>query len=322
MRLTPWIAALGFMVPWMAWSQAPAYPAKPVRVVVPFAPGGVFSLLPRLMGARFQEATGQPFVVESRPGANGFIGSEVVARSAPDGYTIVLATHSTHVLSVYLYKDVPFDPVRDFTPLSAAAEPTQCLLVHSGLPFKTVSDLISFGRKNPGKLSYGSSGTGGGLHLMGVMFGLASGVEMVHVPYKGSAQAMQDVVGGNIEMAFGATANCQAAAATGRARLLAVMEQSRNRHFPSVPTMAESLPSYQKPPGFYGYFGPANLPPAILRRLGTELVRAVKAPEVSEKLDELSTIVIGNTPEEFAVMQKEALVTYATVIKLAGLKPE
>ena len=324
MSLSRWIACVALVASANAAAQtaAPAYPAKPVRVIVPFAPGGVFSLLPRLMGARFQEATGQPLVIESRPGANGFIGSEAVARSAPDGYTLVLGTQSTHVLSAYLYKDVPFDPIKDFTPLSASAEPTQCLLVHSALPFKTVTDLIDYGKKNPGKLSYGSSGTGGGLHLMGVMFSLASGVDMVHVPYKGSAQAMQDVIGGNIEMAFGATANCQAAVASGKARMLAVMEQTRNTHFPSVPTMAESLPSYQKPVGFYGYFGPANMPAPVVRRLGSELVKAVRAPDVKDKLDELSTIVIGNTPEEFSAMLKQAFTTYATVIKLAGLKPE
>jgi tripartite-type tricarboxylate transporter receptor subunit TctC len=296
--------------------------AKPITMVVPFPPGPALDLVARLVGNKMGEALGQTVVIDNRSGANGTIGSSAVARAAPDGYTLLGATAGTHVTAVHLLKNLPYDPLKDFTPIVAAVEPVTCLVVNSAVPVNTVEELIAYAKARPDELSYGSSGVGSVFQMMGELFNQTAGVRIKHVPYRGVAPAMQDVVSGHIPMVFISVSNAVPAMQSGRVKILAVLEPTRYAKLSDVRSMSEIVPAFQKPSSWFGFFGPAGLPREIVTRLNAEMVKALKAPDVVAKLDDNGMAVIGGTPEQFAALMQDGIGRYGAIIKAAGIQAE
>jgi len=303
-----------------AHAQAPAYPTKPIRWVVPFAPGGTTDILARTVGEKLAIALGQPVIIENKPGAGGGVGAEFVAKAAPDGYTIMGGTISTHAINASLYKNLPYDPIKDFVPIVLLARVPNMLVVNVDIPAKSVPELIALLKANPGKYSFASSGNGTSQHLSGELFKSMSGTEMQHIPYKGSPPALQDVVGGQVTMTFDNITTAWTLAKAGKLRALAVTTASRSAVAPDVPTLAESGLAGFEVSSWQGVFAPAGTPPDIVRRLNAEIVKILNTPDVKEKLVSLGLDVGGNTPEEFLVMVKAEVVKWADVVKKSGAK--
>jgi tripartite-type tricarboxylate transporter receptor subunit TctC len=316
-----WLAS--FCVVGVDTAVAQTWPtARPVTMVVPFPPGPALDLVARLVGGKISDALGQTVVVENRSGANGTIGSSLVARATPDGYTLLAATAGTHVTAVHLMKHLPYDPLKDFAPIVAAVEPVTCLAVHSTVPVDTVEELIAYARSHPDELSYGSSGLGSVFHMMGELFNQTAGVRIKHVPYRGVAPAMQDVISGHIPMVFISVSNAIPAMQTGRVKILAVLEPTRYPKLPQVRSMSESVPAFQKPSSWFGFFGPAGLPREIVTRLNIEMVQALNASDVRGKLEDNGMTVIGGTPEQFGALMQDGIVRYGAIIKATGIQAE
>jgi tripartite-type tricarboxylate transporter receptor subunit TctC len=326
MLFRTFVAALA-AVPLIALVQsfpalAQAWPSKPIRLVVPYPPGGSTDLLARTIGQKVGESLGQTIVIDNRAGAGGMLGSDMVARSSPDGYTILLGTGATHGLTLLLSKTVPYDPVRDFTAITAAVEVPIILCVHPSIPGTTATDLVDWAKKNPGKLAYGSSGTGSPQHLSGELFKHVTGIDMVHVPYKGAAPAVQDLIGGQIPAVFTTLSTALPHIRGGKIRVVGFVEARRQPSVPEIPTIGESIPGYAMPASWLGFFGPADLPEAILKRTNAEIVKAVQSPEVRAKLEAAGMPVVGTSPEEFARMVREDIETFRKIVAAAGIKPE
>jgi tripartite-type tricarboxylate transporter receptor subunit TctC len=318
-------AALSGLLPLAANGPAlaQAWPtAKPITMVVPFPPGPALDMVARLVGGKLSAAVGQTVVVDNRTGANGTIGSNAVARAAPDGYTLLAATAGTHVTAMHLMKNLPYDPVKDFTPIMAAVEPATCLVVNASLPVNSVQELIAYAKANPGKLSYGSSGVGSVFHMMGELFNQTAGVKIAHVPYRGVAPAMQDVIGGHIPMVFISVSNAMPAVRQGSVKILAVLEPARYAKLANVPSMSEIIPEFRKPSSWFGFFGPAKMPPEIVARVNANMRKGINAPDVRAKLEASDFAVIDGTPEEFAALLKDGIERYGAIIKAAGIPPQ
>ena len=312
------VAAIG--IPATALPQA--FPTKAIRVIVPFPPASGLDTMGRLVSIKLADAFGQAVVVENRAGANGMIGSELVARAAPDGYTLLTGTSSTHASSPFSIKNLSYDPVKDFTPITAGVTTTIVLAAATSLPVNSVKELLDYAKKNPGKLTYSSSGTGGALHMVAEMFKSSFGIDILHVPYKGSAPAILALASGEVTLAFNGTSESVALARAGKIKILAVAEPKRYVHLPDVPALAEVLPGYERPPGWFGFFGPPGMQRSVLSRLNTEIVKALNTPDVHEKMDQIGLTVIGNSPEEFAALLKRSIELYGQAAKLAGVRPE
>jgi tripartite-type tricarboxylate transporter receptor subunit TctC len=303
-------------------AHAQSWPSRPITMVVPFPAGPALDLVARTVGAKIATALGQPVVVENRTGANGTIGSNGVARAAPDGYMLLAATAGTHVTAVHLTKNLPYDPIKDFTPIIAAVEPVTCLAVSASLPVNSVPELIAYAKEHPNELSYGSSGVGSVFHLMGELFNETAGVKIKHVPYRGVAPAMQDVIGGHIPMVFIAVGNAEPAAKTGQAKILAVLEPARYPKMADVPSMSEIIPAFRKPSSWFGFFGPPGLPAPIVSRLNAEMGKALNEPDIKQSFDANGYAVIGGTPDQFAALLKDGIKRYGDIIKAAGIEPQ
>jgi len=297
-------------------------PSRPITMVVPFPPGPALDLVARLVAKKIEGPLGQTVVVENRTGANGAIGSAAVARAKPDGATLLAATAGTHVTAVHLVKSLPYDPVKDFTPIVAAVEPVTCLAVHPSLPVNSVPELIAYAKAHPNELSFGSSGVGSVFHLMGELFNETAGVKLNHVPYRGVAPAMQDLLGGHIPMVFIAVANAEPAAKAGQVKILAVLEPTRYAGLPDVPSMSEFIPAFRKPSSWFGFFGPAGLPAPVVARLNTEMNKALHEPDIMQNFHANGYDVIGGTPQQFADLIKDGIARYGAIIKAAGIQPE
>jgi tripartite-type tricarboxylate transporter receptor subunit TctC len=305
-----------------ATAAAQPYPAKPVRLVIPFPPGGSNDVVGRVIAAQLTDRLGQTVIVDNRGGANGMIGSTLVAHAAPDGYTLLAATPASHVTAVHLMKNLPVDPVKDFTPIMAAVEPVTALVVNAELPVNSVPELIAYAKANPGKLSYGSSGIGSVFHLTGELFNRTAGVNITHVPYRGVTQPMQDTAAGHIQVVHISLSSARGALASGKAKVLAILEPQRYPKMPDVPSLTEIVPGFRKPSTWFGFFGPAKLPPDILARLSTEMRKAILAPDVRSKLESQDLIIIADTPEQFAALQKQGIEQFGEIIKAAGIEPQ
>jgi tripartite-type tricarboxylate transporter receptor subunit TctC len=299
-----------------------AYPAKPIRLVVPYPPGGSTDLLGRTVAQKLSEAMGQQVVVENRPGAGGTIGSVAVARAAPDGYTFLLGTGGSHTSIPFFSKNVPYDALKDFTPLTAAVVVPIALAVHPSVPAATAKEFVDYARKNPGKLSYGSSGLGSPHHLAGELFNQTAGTDLIHVAYKGAGPAMQDLVAGQIPAVFTTLSTALPQMRAGRIKVLGVVEAKRALAAPEVPTIGESVPGYAMPDSWLGFFGPPGLPGPIGQRLSAELVRALTAPDARARLDAGGLQVVATSPEEFTAMMKREIEVFRTITAKAGIKPE
>jgi tripartite-type tricarboxylate transporter receptor subunit TctC len=318
-RMILGLLALGLALP-VATAHAQPWPSKPIKWVVPFAPGGTTDILARTVGEKLSVALGQPVVVENRPGAGGGVGADYVAKAAPDGYTLVGGTISTHAINASLYKSLPYDPVKDFVPITLIARLPNLLVVNPNVPAKNVGELIALLKANPGKYNFASSGNGTSQHLSGELFKSIAGVEMQHVPYKGSPPALQDVVAGQVTMTFDNITTAWPLAKAGNLRPLAVTTAQRSAVAPDVPTMQEAGLAGYEVGSWQGVFAPAGTPPEIVRRLNTEIVRILRMPEVRDKLIGLGAEPVGNSSEEFAAMVRSEVAKWADVVKRSGAR--
>jgi tripartite-type tricarboxylate transporter receptor subunit TctC len=311
------LSSMALMVSQLAFGQA--FPAKPVRVIVPFPPGGV-DVVARPIVNKMGELAGQPFVMENRAGANGIIGSEFVMRAAPDGYTLLVTTSSTLITSLFLSKNVPFDPVRDFTPVGSMYEGVQLLAVRSGLPVNNVRELVEYAKKNPGKLTYATSGIGSAFHFMGEAFKQMTGTDILHVPYKGTGPVAVAIVSGEVDMAFPSYGNL--AGNVAKVKVLAITDPKRYEKHPEVPTVAETLPGFRRIPGWIALFGPAKLPPPLVERLNTEMRKAMASPDIQATLDRNDSIDISGPASDLAASVRSTFELSAKLAKSIGIKPE
>ena len=299
---------------------AQAWPAKPIKYVVPFAAGGTTDILARTISEKLSVALGQPVIVENKPGAGGGLGAAEVAKAAPDGYTIMGGTISTHAINATLYKSLPYDPVKDFAAITLIARVPNMLVINNDIPAKDVAELIALMKANPGKWSFASSGNGTSQHLSGELFKGMAGVDMQHIPYKGSPPALTDVMGGQVSMTFDNITTAWPLAKGGKLRALAVTTAKRSPVSPEVPTLAESgLPGYEIG-SWQGVFAPAGTPPDIVKRLNTEIVKIINSPDVQKKLLELGAEPVGNSSEEFTALVKTEVVKWGDVVRKSGAK--
>jgi tripartite-type tricarboxylate transporter receptor subunit TctC len=303
-----------------AGAGAQTYPAKPIRLVVPFPPGGTTDILAREVGQRLSQAFGQSVVVDNRPGAGGNIGSELVARSAPDGYTLLMATVGTHAINPSLYAKMPYDHVKDFAPVVLVASVPNVLEVTPSLPVYTVADLIKLAKEKPGQINFASSGSGTSIHLSGELFKAMAGVDMTHVPYKGSAPAIADLIGGQVQVMFDNLPSSLPQIKAGKLRAIAVTSAQRAPALPEVPTIAESgLPGFEAS-SWFGLVAPAGTPPAIIARINAEVNQWLQSPEAKEKLLAQGAAAAGGSPEQFAAYIRAETEKWARVVKASGAK--
>ena len=300
--------------------SAQSYPTRPIRLVVPFPAGGTTDILAREAGERLSATLGQPVVVDNRPGAGGNIGADLVAKSASDGYTLLMATVGTHAINPSLYSKMPYDHIKDFAPVVLVAGVPNVLEVTSSLPVNSVADLIKLAKEKPGQLNFASSGNGTSIHLSGELFKSMAGVDMTHVPYKGSAPALVDLVGGQVQLMFDNLPSSLPQIKAGKLRAIAVTSAQRAPALPNVPTIAESgLPGYEAS-SWFGIVAPAGTPPAVINRINAEINQWLRAPETAEKLLAQGAIAAGGSPEQFAAHIRAETDKWAKVVKASGAK--
>jgi len=303
-------------------ARAQRFPDRPVRIVVPYPAGGTTDILARLVGQKVGERLGQPFVIENRSGATGVIGSEHVARAAPDGHTLLMGVNGPITISPAFRRDMPYEPLRAFAPVTLVASVAKLLVVNPQLPVRNVAELVAYAKARPGQLSFASSGTGATGHLAGEMFKLRAGIDIVHVPYRGGAPAMADVIAGRVAMQFEVLTQLLPQVQAGQLRALAVTSAERLPTLPDIPTVAEQgFPGFESRTWF-GLLAPAGTPPAIVRRLRDEVVQVLTAPEMVQFLREQGADPIGNTPEQFAAFLREDTERWADVVRRSGARME
>ena len=303
-----------------ATAVAQPYPTKPIRIVVPFPPGGATDLLARDVAPKLTEAWGQSVIVDNRPGAAGNIGSELVAKSAPDGYTLEMGTVGTHAINASLYAKMPYDHVKDFVPIILVAGVPNVLVVNPAVPANSVAELIAYAKANPGKVNFASSGAGTSIHLSGELFKVMAGVQMTHIPYKGSAPALQDLLGGQVQLMFDNLPPSLPHIKAGKLRALAVTSATRAPALPDVPTLAESgLPGFEAS-SWFGLVAPAGTPPSIVAKIDGEVAKWLATPEAKEKLSKQGANAFGGTPEDFAKHITAETAKWAKVVKDSGAK--
>jgi tripartite-type tricarboxylate transporter receptor subunit TctC len=298
--------------------DAPAYPSHNMTLIVPFAPGGSTDILARLVAGYLQQSLGQPVVVENRDGASGNIGSAIVARAAPDGYTFLFNTMSVHTMNQALFASMLFDGVKDFAPIALLAYVTNTMVVHPSVPAKTVSEFIAYAKANPGKIAYASAGTGSTNHLCGALFEKMVGLHMVHVPYRGGAPAVTGIVAGECQLFFTAGTQSLPHVKAGELRLLAVTEGKRSALLPDVPTVGETVPGYEMSV-WYGAFGPAGMPKAIVDMLNAEISRILFLPDVKTTMANIAVEVAHMTPEELGALTRRDAAKWGALIKELGI---
>ena len=296
-----------------------AYPDKPITLVVPWAAGGSTDILARAIGEQLSRSMGQPVIVENRAGASGNIGSLLVAKAKPDGYTLLIGSMSTHAMNPALIPSMPFKGADDFTPIALVANVINTMVINPSVPAKTVPELIAYARANPGKLAYASAGGGSTNHLSAEMFKKAAGIEMLHVPYKGGAPAVLDTVGNQTQVLFSAGTQTLPHVKSGKLRLIAVTEPKRSALLPDVPTVAETLPGYEMSV-WYAAFGPAGMPRDLVSKLNAEINRALAVPEVRSRMEAMGVDVISSTPEQLTETLKRDTLRYTRVIHELGIK--
>jgi len=301
-------------------SHAQDFPRRAITLILPFSAGGVTDQVARLVAGKVADNIGNPVVVENRPGGGGQIAAGAVKQAPPDGYTLLVGDIGTHAINASLYNKLPYDPVKDFVAITLIARVPNMLVVNPSIPANNVKELIALLKANPGKYSFASSGNGTSQHLSGELFKTMAGVDMQHIPYKGSPPALQDVVGGQVAMTFDNITTAWPLAKAGKLKALAVTTVTRSSIAPDVPTLAESgLPGFEVG-SWQGVFAPAGTPPEIVKRLNAEILKILKLPDVSEKLVGLGAEPVGNTSEEFTAMVKAEVVKWADVVKKSGAK--
>jgi tripartite-type tricarboxylate transporter receptor subunit TctC len=308
--------AFATLIPQLALAQS-AYPARPVSFIVPYAPGGNGDIVARILGQRLAPVIGQPLIVDNRAGAGGNIGAEYAARQAPDGYTIMLGTN-THAINMSLYAKVNYDFARDFAPISMITSAPLVLIIHPSVPARSVKELIAYSRANPGKLNYGSGGSGSSGHIAAELFKTMSGADMVHVPYKAVAQYMSDLVGGQVQVAFNASTTSVAMAASNKVIALGVTSAKRSELAPGMPTVAEMGVAGYDATIWQGILAPAGAPGAIINKLNRDIVTLLGLPEVKEQFKKQGADAAPSTPEEFGAYIRSEIPKWAKVVKASG----
>jgi tripartite-type tricarboxylate transporter receptor subunit TctC len=298
------------------WAQT--YPARPISLLVPWAPGGSTDILARIVATHLHQSMGQPVVIENRTGASGNIGTGAVARAAPDGYTILFNTMSVHTMNHALFATMPFDGMKDFSPITLLAYVTNTMVVHPSVPANTVAEFIAYAKANPGKIAYASSGPGSTNHLCAALLERMAGIEMLHVPYRGGAPAVADTVGGQVQLFFTAGTQSLEHVKAGRLKLLGVTEAKRSPLLPDVPTVAETVPGYEMTV-WYGAFGPPAMPKEIVARINAEISRALFLPEVKKRMADIAVEVAASTPEELGGMMRRDAEKWGALIKSIGI---
>lgn len=296
------------------------YPTRPIRLISPFPPGGFNDILSRLVGQKLTESWGQQVVVDNRPGANMIIGTNLAAKAAPDGYTMVMAA-IPHAINPSLYK-LPYDPVRDFTPIAMICFVPNVLVVHPSTPANSVKELLAYAKANPGKLMFASVGSGSSSHMAGELLKVTAGIDMVHVPYKGAAPALTDLIAGRVAVYIGATTSVLPHVRSGRLRALGVTSLKRVSSLPELPTVIESgVPGFQVS-SWYGLLGPAGMSSGLVKQINVEVRRITDMPDVRERLFKDGAETAGSTPEEFAAAIREDIQKWVQVVKATGAKPD
>jgi tripartite-type tricarboxylate transporter receptor subunit TctC len=308
-------------LPWMQQAGAQAYPSKPVRMIVAFPPAGGADIVARIVAPHLGQNLGQQVVVDNRSGAAGIVGTEVAAKSPPDGYTIFLGTLGNISVNPMLYKKLPFDVTRDLAPLTLVVKVTFFMYAHPSLPVKSAKELIALAKAHPGQINYGSSGAGGAPHLAAALFESMAGIKLVHVPYKGSGPEFVDLLGGHIPLAFDSGLQGISFVKTGKLKALGVLSTKRSPLLPDVPAVAETLPGYEVT-NWFGLMIPAATPREIVTRLNVEAVKVLRLPDVRERLAQQGAEPVGDTPEEFGAFIKIESDKWAKVIKSAGITIE
>ena len=319
MKITRRAAIAGALLPLAARAQAPEWPSRPVRFIVPYPPGGPTDIMGRIIAQAVQGPLGQPFVGENRAGANGLIGSEQAARAAPDGSTF-LVNASAHVIVPHLTPNMPIDVLADFAPVTNIAAVPLWLVVNPALPVRSVSEFIAYARANPGKIAYASSSQGGAPHLAGELFKLMTGTNLVHVPYRGSGPAGQDLIAGTVQAMFDSVPASAGAVRDGRLRALGVTTKSRIAPFPDLPTIAEAgVPGYEIST-WYGIWAPARTPPAIIARLQQAVATAARNPETRARFDALGAAPVADSPEDYARFVRAEYDRWGKLVRDARIK--
>lgn len=297
-----------------------AYPARPIRLVVPFPPGGAVDFYARVVQQPLSEALGQQLVIDNKAGASGMVGAEIVAKSPPDGYTLLLGNIASLAINVGLYAKMPYDPLKDLTPIVRTVDVNYVLVVHPSVPANTVPELVAYAKANPGKLSYGSAGSGSLPHLGTELFKAQTGIDMLHVPYKGGGPMVTDLLGGTVQVVIGDQANLMPHVQSGKLRALAVATPKRSPNSPNLPTIAESgLPGYDST-AWQGLAGPAGLPPDVVKRLNEAFNMVMAMPAVRDKLTGGGLEVVGGTPEQFARFIAAEITKWTKIAKDVGAK--
>jgi tripartite-type tricarboxylate transporter receptor subunit TctC len=303
-------------------AAAQAWPGKPIHFIVPYPAGGPVDSVARLLGQKVAEALKQPVIVENKPGAGGNIGADFVAKAPPDGYTILMGAVATHAINPALYPSIPYDAARDFAPVTQVAATPNVLVVHPSVPAKNVTELIAHARRNPGKLNFGSGSTGSAGHLAGELMKSMAAIDMTHVPYKGAAPAMQDLVAGRLDLMFDNLASAQGQIRAGTVRALAVTTARRSPLAPDIPTIGESgLPGFDISTWF-GVFAPAATPPGIVGQLHDAFAGALALPDVQQRMLGLGAEPVSSTPKEFAAYIDAEAKKYARLVKASGAKAD
>jgi tripartite-type tricarboxylate transporter receptor subunit TctC len=305
----------------LAAAQSAPYPSKAIKIVVPFAVGGIADTFSRVIGQKLTDTWGQPVVIENKTGAGGNIGSDFVAKAPPDGYTLLVSNIGTHAVNSFLFKSMPFDPVKDFVPVAHVLDAEGLLVVHPDVKATTVAELIALARANPGKLTYGSGGMGTTSHLAGELFKSTAKVDVVHVPYKGNSPAITDLLGGQTTMIFATMPTVLPQAKAGKLRAIAVIGSSRSALLPDVPTVGETLPGFDVS-NWIGMFAPAGTPHEIVARLNAEIQKIMRSPEVVKRMETEGAKFIPTTPESFAAFQKAEIAKWGKAIRDAGITAE
>ena len=320
MKLLTLLAPIALVSLYSIIAPAQTYPTKPVRMIVPFPAGGATDIVARLVAQKLGDAVGHQVIVDNRGGAAGTIGSDLAAKAPPDGYTVLIGTSSTHAIAQSLYAKLPYDSIKDFTPVVGIATATIVLSAHPSVPAKTVKELIALARAKPDALSFASSGSGGVSHLVGEMFKAQAGVQMLHVPYKGDAPALADLVGGQVSLEFGTALSFLPYIQSGRLKALAVTSLKRSQVMPDVPTVAESGLKGFEALQWFGVFAPAGTRAEVVARLNAEIVKILHTADMRERLTRLASEVMADTPEQFAAFQKAEIAKWAKVVKDSGAR--
>ncbi len=313
------------LIPGVAVSQAQSetgYPSKPIRMIVPSAPGSGPDIMARAIGQKLTEALGQAIVIDDKPGAGGIIGSEAAAKAPPDGYTLIMSNAGAHTVNPSLYAKLPYDPIKDFAPVTLVALAPNILIVHPTLPVRNIKELIALAKAKPGELTFGSGGNGSTAHLSGEMFKTMAGIDIVHIPFKGSPAAVIGVIAGQIALAIPNIPPALPHVRSGKLKALAVTTAKRAAGVPELPTVAESgLPGYEAT-AWFGVLAPAATPPQIIARLNAAIVKIAHAREMQERLTAEGADAVGNTPEQFAQIIRNDIAKWAKVVKASGARAD